>query len=282
MNIAAPNIEEKLETDPKDVILEIDAAKIRVNRFQPRREFAEDDLEELAQSIKSVGLIHPPAVRPCDDEGFYELISGERRLRAAQRAGLSKIPVVVHHSTQFLSAQAALIENLQRVDLNPIEIALAFQRLMNEFGLSQEELSQRVGKKRSTVANYMRLLTLPVSMQDSVSKGFITMGHAKVILSLESDDRQALLHELILRDDLTVRSTESVALKLSKKAKKPAPLFVNRDFYLEELAEKIQQKLGTRVAIQGMGKCGRITIDYYNYDDLDRLLKLLGVETVNL
>jgi ParB family chromosome partitioning protein len=262
--------------DQQDTILEVEISRITVNRYQPRRQFSQEELQELAQSIKTVGIIHPPLVRP-SEEGNYELVSGERRLRAAELAGLKKIPVVVRQSSHPISAQAALIENLQRVDLNPIEIALAFQRLMKEFNLGQEELAQRMGKKRSTLANYIRLLSLPQAIQDSVSKGFISMGHAKVILSLVGEERQTLLHELILRDDLTVRAAEKSAEKISEKVTKKAPLYVENDFLLNQLAEKMQHRLGTKVVIQGMGKKGRISIDYYSYDDLDRLLAILGV-----
>jgi ParB family transcriptional regulator, chromosome partitioning protein len=148
---------------------------------------------------------------------------------------------------------------------------------MKEFNLGQEELAQRMGKKRSTLANYIRLLSLPQAIQDSVSKGFISMGHAKVILSLVGEERQTLLHELILRDDLTVRAAEKSAEKISEKVTKKAPLYVENDFLLNQLAEKMQHRLGTKVVIQGMGKKGRISIDYYSYDDLDRLLAILGV-----
>lgn len=262
----------------QDIILEVDTDHIRINPFQPRRIFSPEELDELAQSIKTVGFIHHPVVRKTEDPDYYELISGERRLRAAQLAGYKKIAVVVRNSSVIDSAQAALIENLQRVDLNPIEIALAFQKLMQEFGLNQEELSNRVGKKRSTLANYLRLLTLPKAIQNSVSKEYITMGHAKVILSVQDEMKQNLLHELILRDDLTVRDAEKMAQKLTEKTKSTISPYVNRDFYLEQLAEKIQQKLGTKVTIQGMGKKGRISIDYYNFDDLERLLKLFEIE----
>lgn len=266
------------DTETQDIIKEIDIECISVNRHQPRLQFAIEELEELAQSIKAVGLIHPPVVRPISDHAF-ELISGERRLRAAQLAGQKKIQVVVRKTGSSLSAQAALIENLQRVDLNSIEIAIALKQLMHEFNLSQEELAIRIGKKRSTVSNYLRLLSLPQFIQDSVSKGLITMGHAKAILAIEGEEKQNLLHELILRDDLTVRAAEKAALKITEKAKKHTLVYVDRDFHMEQLAEKIQHKLGTKVSIQAQGKKGRIHIDFYNYDDLDRLLTLLGVET---
>lgn len=263
-----PSLQEELK--------EVPVEKIGVNPFQPRRFFAQQELEELAASIKAVGLLHPPTVRPVAN-GFFEIVSGERRFRACQLAGLTKIPVVVRLINDSISAQAALIENIQRVDLNPIEIAKALRSLIQEFGLNQDDLALRIGKKRSTVANYLRLLALPKNIQDSVSKEIITMGHAKAILSLEGFEKQNLLHELILRDDLTVRETEEAATRISQKAKKKMLVYATRDFYLEQLAEKIQRRLGTKVMIQGKGKRGRISIDYYNLDDLDRLLDLFGV-----
>lgn len=257
---------------------EVDIECIFVNRYQPRRQFGREELEELAESIKAVGLIHPPVVRPSpEDPNQYELISGERRLRASQLAGFKKIPVVIRQSSHTHSAQVALIENLQRVDLNSIDIALALQKLILEFQFKQEELANCIGKKRSTVANYLRLLTLPETIQQSVSKDFISMGHAKVILSLGEEKKQNLLHELILRDELTVRAAEKVALKISKKVKKQNPVYVNRDLHLEKLEEEIQHKLGTKVSIQNDGKKGCIRIEYTTYDDLDRLLGLLGI-----
>lgn len=271
-----------MQTEQKPLIqeelLEIPLDKIRVNPYQPRRYFAKEELEELAQSILAVGLIHPPVVRPVDGGEAYELVSGERRFRAAQLAGLVKIPAVVRQSSHSLSAQAALIENIQRVDLNPIEIAKALRSLIEEFGFNQDELAVRIGKKRSTVANYLRLLSLPKNIQDSVSDGTITMGHAKAILSLDSFDKQNLLCEIVVRDALNVRETEEAALRIAEKAKRKELVYVNRDVFLEQLAEKIQQKLGTRVSIQGKGKRGRISIDYYSLDDLDRVLQLFGVE----
>lgn len=259
-------------------IREIEIKKISMNPFQPRRVFASLELEELAESIISVGIIHPPAVRPLDN-GCYELISGERRFRASMLAGLEKIPVVIHSSSDKLSAEAALIENIQRVDLNPMEIAKALKSLIMEFDLNQEELAKRVGKKRSSVTNYLRLLALPKNIQDSISHEQITMGHAKAILALENFEKQNLLHELILRDDLNVREAEVAAVRISEKAKTKKLVYVPRDFFLEQLAEKIQKKLGTKVFIQGKGRKGRIMIDYYNLDDLDRLLNHFGVDS---
>jgi len=258
-------------------LLELEVAQISVNPYQPRREFKDIELEELAQSIKTVGILHPPLVRYLADEEQYELISGERRFRASQLAGLKKIPVFVRLSTPLNSAYAALIENIQRVDLNPLEIAKALKKLIQEFGFSQEQSALKIGKKRSTIANYLRLLALPLSIQQSLNVALITMGHAKAILALESEEKQLLLHELILRDDLSVREAEKAAIRIGEKAKKNQLNYVTRDFYVEQLAEKIQHQVGTKAVIHNKGKKGHISLYYYNFDDLDRLLNLLGV-----
>lgn len=257
---------------------EVEVSMIRVNPYQPRRHFAKEDLDELSQSIKSVGLIHPPTVRRLDNAEGYELVSGERRFRAVQQAGFSKITVLVKSSNESHSAQAALIENIQRVDLNPIEIAKALRSLSLQFGYAQDQLAEKVGKKRSTVANYLRLLALPKAIQDAVTANIITMGHAKAILSLEGFEKQNLLFDMIVNDSMSVREAEEAALRIAEKSKKQNLVYTNRDFFLEQLAEKIQRKLGTKVSIQGRGKRGKITIDYYNLDDLDRLLNIFGVD----
>lgn len=269
------------ETFYQEELVEVQLSQIQVNPFQPRRNFSEEELDELACSIKAVGILHPPLVRLVTNEANekkYEIISGERRCRAAQIAGLTTLKVVVRNSCEQLSAQAALIENVQRVDLNPIEVAKALKSLMLEFGFSQDELAGRIGKKRSTVSNYLRLLTLPKYIQDDVSKNVITMGHAKAILSQPDLEKQHLLYELILRDELTVREAEQASLRIQEKAKKNALVYANRDFFLEQLSEMLQRKLGTKVHILGKGKKGRITIDYYSLDDLDRVLSFFESE----
>lgn len=278
-NILIPSV--NTTSVAKDEIKDVDINCIVVNPFQPRRYFAQEELMELAQSILTVGLIHPPVVRPRPDGLTYELVSGERRFRAMQLAGMTTITVLVRDSSHEISAQAALIENIQRVDLNPIEIAKALRSLIEQFGLQQEELAVRVGKKRSTISNYLRLLTLPKSIQDVVSSGMISMGHAKAILSLEGFERQNLLFELILRDELTVREAEEASLRIAEKVKKQMLVHADRDFFLEQIAERIQRQLGTKVTIQGKGKKGKITINYYNLDDLDRLIAIFGANTQN-
>lgn len=263
----------------EDQLCEVALDRIQVNPFQPRHIFSPVELEELAASIKIVGIIHPPVVRPSLNPGYYELVSGERRMRAAQLAGFSHIPVIVRHQAVPISAQAALIENIQRVDLNPIEIAKALRKLGEEFGLNQEELAQRVGKKRSTVTNYLRLLSLPSQIQESVSAGLISMGHAKAILSLTEENKQKLLHEWIFRDRLSVRETEAKAQQISNSKSmllKPRPPS-EEEPHLKALERAIQDKLGTKVTLTGKGLEGQIIIDYYGLDDLDRLLSLLDV-----
>ncbi len=256
-------------------IVKID--QIRFNPHQPRRFFDEGDLEELAASIKAVGLIQPPVVKPTDHLDQFELISGERRLRACKLAGLVEIPVVIRLSNPSIFAQMALIENIQRVDLNPIEIAQSLKNLMEEFQLSQEEVGVRVGKKRSTIANYLRLLSLPKFIQESLMKGRMSMGHAKAILALESLEKQQELYDLILVNQLSVRETEEAVQKLSCKTKKKSLTDETSDIHFKHLIEKLQQKLGTKVVIQGKGSQGRISIDYFSLDDLDRLLEALGI-----
>jgi ParB family chromosome partitioning protein len=260
------------KSPPQDELLEIAPHLIVQNPNQPRRHFDKEELLDLAQSIKNLGIIHPPVVRPVSS-GLYEIISGERRVRAAQLAGFKKIPVLIRHTTSPLSARAALIENIQRVDLNPIEIAKALKKLVEEFKLPQELLALEIGKKRSTVANYLRLLTLPQSIQENVTTGKISMGHAKAILYLDGAIYQNKLLEKILKDDLTVRQTEKMAKGMGKKEKKP----LSKDIHMEELIQKLQNKLGTKVVFSGRGRRGKITIDYYDYDDLDRLLSFFGV-----
>jgi ParB family chromosome partitioning protein len=255
---------------------EVEITQIAVNPFQPRRHFNQEELQELAASIQAVGMIHPPVVRPLGNQ-HYELVSGERRFRAAQLAGLMRLPVLIKPHSDALSAQAALIENIQRVDLNPIEIARALHVLANQLQLRQEELAQQVGKKRSTVANYLRLLTLPQEIQESVLSGKITMGHAKAILSLEEAEEQHVLHEKILKEGLSVRQAEQTGQRLSQKEKR-APAVAAQDPHLTALTEKLQQRLGTKVAIRGEGVCGSIEIAYYSLDDLDRLLDFFGIK----
>lgn len=272
-------VEKEAETSEGELLREVPIENIIANPYQPRQALEEDELDSLAASIRSVGLIHPPIVRQTGDER-YELIAGERRFRACVRLGMQQIPVHVKKSTHSHSAEAALIENLQRVDLNPMEVARAFQRLIKQFGLKQEKLAERVGKKRSTVANYLRLLTLSKAIQEAVEGGEISMGHAKAILSLNKDaDREELLKKII-DEGLSVRSAEHWVSEVSAppKAKKKPKAFTPDLFFFQDLEDRLQNHLGTKVKLTRQGKSGRITIDYHSLDDLDRLIEVIGLE----
>ncbi len=261
----------------EDIICEVEWETIRVSPFQPRRVFAEEELEELAASIREVGLIHPPIVRKIQNKDkllYYELIAGERRWRAAKKAGLATLNVIVRTSTDESAAKATLIENVQRVDLDPLETARAFKRLIDVFRMTQEEVAEKVGKKRSTVANYIRLLGLPVHIQEKISAGALTMGHAKALLSLDSPQMQENLHSLITSKQLTVREAEKESSKLSKNRTLPSV----KEVHLKTFEEKLQQQLGTKVTLEEQGKGGRLSIYYYSLDDLERLCDRLHLE----
>lgn len=262
----------------------IPLADIIPSPLQPRQEFRPDQLNELVESIRERGVIQPLIVRKVD--GKYELIAGERRWRASQVVGLTEAPAIVRKASDQEVLELALIENLQREDLNPIEEASAYARLSREFGLTQEEISRRVGKSRASVANSMRLLDLDPDVQAMVRQTLISVGHAKVLLSLKSHEEQKLLADVIIRQSASVRTSEKLAAehlsKLSggsspasgkRRSKEPAGLAPA----ILHVQNKLQQKLATRVVIQHAEKQGTISIEYYGSDDLQRLLQELGV-----
>jgi ParB family transcriptional regulator, chromosome partitioning protein len=262
----------------EETINEVAWGAIRVSPFQPRRTFSEEELEELAASIREVGLIHPPVVRKVEGGGkilYYELIAGERRWRAAQKAGLERLYVIVRDSSDEHAAKSTLIENLQRVNLDPIETAHAFKKLIDVFRMTQEEVADKVGKKRSTIANYLRLLTLSDKIREAVSAGAISMGHAKAILSLNSPDLRIRLADLIVEKQLNVRDAEKESRKLARKKRQPPSLSKQGDTF-EEFEERLQRQFGTKVEIEQSKKGGKLTLHYYTMDDLERLLSLLG------
>lgn len=261
----------------EETITEVEWERVRVSPFQPRRTFSDEDLEELAASIRAVGLIHPPVVREVMSGNqvlYYELIAGERRWRASKLAGLSKIKVLVRNSTDEHAAKSTLIENVQRVNLDPIEMGEAFKNLMDIFRMTQEEVAEKVGKKRSTVANYLRLLSLPAQIKQSVSSGKLTMGHAKAILSLDSEQLREKLTNLILEKELTVRDAEKQSRKIQREKGKKATPLANDHF--EEVQENLQQRLGTKVEIDYTKKGGKVIVHFYGLEDLERIFSLIS------
>jgi ParB family chromosome partitioning protein len=258
--------------------LEVDVGTISPSPFQPRRSFDDATLEELATSIREKGILQPLLVRRKNGYG-YELVAGERRLRAAIRAGLNKVPVVVRDATDNEALQLALIENIQREDLNPVEEAGAFQRLQEEFQWSQEEIASRVGKSRPAIANSMRLLLLPKELQQEIAQGRLPAGQARALLGLQ---REALIlsaaREAIAKG-LSTRETERLVQRLKtgpRKRREASSL----DPDLRSLTERLQRSLGTKVRIVHRGKSarGRIEIDYYSVADLDRIVQAMTAQ----
>lgn len=245
---------------------------ISPNPNQPRQSFSDYELTELANSIKEKGVIQPILVSRTKD-GF-QLIAGERRWRAAQKARLDKIPAWIRDASPAEALELALIENIQRKDLNPIEEASAYQELMKNFNLTQEALSKRIGKDRSTIANFLRLLRLPAMIQQDLIDDQLTTGHARVLVSIESPLTQKEIRDLIIKKSLSVRQTEA----LVKKALSPKRLKRQKDeidHYIESLAKDLQKSLGTKVAIKRKGDKGKIIIEFYSDDDLGRLVDRL-------
>lgn len=269
--------EKELEKDslPTGKVEELDIETISPNRYQPRKRFNEERLEELAASLREKGVIEPVIVR-VTKEG-YELIAGERRLQAAKRAGMSTIPAVVRIATDREMLELSLIENLQRDDLNPLEEALSYQRLMEEFELTQEKLSEELGKNRASVANTLRLLKLPGEVQNMLLEDQISRGHAIALLSLKNADQQLKLCRRTVRQSLSVRETEVLVKRAltPESAKKPVPVKLPEFAAIEE---RLQRFFGTRVNIRKRRAGGRIEVDYYSDDDLERILALLRAE----
>jgi ParB family chromosome partitioning protein len=256
---------------PSERALEVDIDLLRPNRFQPRKTLDDSRIEELSRSIKSNGVIQPIVVRKADHG--YEIIAGERRWRASQRAGLQKVPIVVRDIPEDRMLAAALIENIQREDLNPIEEAQAYRRLADDYHLTQDQISDAVGKERSTVANVMRLLRLPNEIRENLSGGSLSMGHARALLSLPDENAQLRVSREVVSRNLSVRETESMVKKaLEPEKKKEEPV---KDVHTRAAEEKLRFVLGTRVRILRKGKGGRIEVDFQNEDELQRLYERL-------
>ncbi|MBW1667163.1 MAG: ParB/RepB/Spo0J family partition protein [Deltaproteobacteria bacterium] len=247
--------------------------EIEPNPFQPRQSFEGHELDELVASIKEKGIITPLLVSR-KDKG-YRLIAGERRWRAAQKAGLTRVPVVIRESTPVESLELALIENIHRKDLNPIEEASAYSRCLEDGKMTQQTLAKRLGKDRSTITNMLRLLRLPQSIQKDIIENRISMGHARALAGIKSRERQMAVRDLILRNGLSVRQVEALA-KQGEGAARKRKGSGKEDYYLRSLAEDLKRSLGTKVEIKKRGKHGRIVIHFYSSEELDRLLDLLS------
>ncbi len=260
-------------------INEISLDKIDVNPFQPRTNFDKEALEELAESIKVQGIIQPITVRRMGND-HYQIISGERRVQASKIAGLTQLPAYIRVANDQQMLEMALIENIQRENLNSIEIALSYQRLISECDLRQEQLGERVGKNRSTVNNYLRLLRLPPDIQAALRDNGISMGHARAIINVDNVDQQLHIFEKTLKEDLSVRKVEALVRELSapRKQEKPAKKEENPEtvYQIRELQTKLSSHFGTRVQIRnGDNNKGEIKIPYVSADDLNRILELL-------
>jgi ParB family transcriptional regulator, chromosome partitioning protein len=263
------------QTEPK-TLLYCGIEEIIPNRSQPRKYFDESKLQELAESIKEKGVLEPLIVRRTGQG--YELIVGERRWRAAQKAGLKEVPVVVKEAERREALEISLIENLQREDLNPIEAAEAFKHLIEEFNISQEDLSKRIGKDRTTIANALRLLKLPIEIRNQLLQNRITSGHARAILSLESKEKQKELCALIIKKGLSVREAEALAKRWSERPKKattPAKRKGDLESQLNSLQDSLRKYLGTKVKITQKGKKGEIEIEYYSHQELERIVEAI-------
>lgn len=271
--VAPAAVEKKDSSD----IGEIRVASIEVNPFQPRTDFDEDALEELAESIKTQGIIQPITVRKLSEDA-YQLISGERRLQASKRAGLEKVPAYIRTADDQQMLEMALIENIQRENLNSIEIALSYQRLLSEIGLKQEELGDRVGKKRTTVNNYLRLLKLPPAVQAALRDKEISMGHAKALLSIENIDLQLNVFNKIINEALSVRKAEELARTiLNGTTAKPKPAAPENGEILR-LQDQLSSHFGTKIKIKSdQGNRGEIKIPFVSTEDLNRILEILEV-----
>ena len=250
--------------------------KVEPNREQPRKNFDEDALQELADSIKQFGLLQPILVQ--DRKTYYEIIAGERRWRAAKLAGLKEVPVIIRDYTEQEIVEISLIENIQREDLNPIEEAQAYKRLLTEFNLKQDEVAERVSKSRTAVTNSMRLLKLCDEVQQMIIDDMISTGHARALITIEDPEQQYTIAQRVFDEKLSVRDVEKLVKDFNKpqKAKKEAVEDKSLDIIYQDVEEKLKQSLGTKVSIASKGNgAGKLEIEFYTHDDLDKIIELL-------
>lgn len=261
------------DTKPPDQspLLELHIEQVLPGRYQPRQEFDQEKIRDLSESIKARGVIQPVVVKRAEGDR-YELIAGERRWRAAREAGLQTIPAIIRDVQDPEALEMALVENLQREDLNPIEAARAYHLLAEKFDLTQEEIASQVGKDRASVANHLRLLRLPGEVQEELVRGRIAMGHARAILALSSREKQVQACNTIISRALSVREAEKLVRHLSAPTAKPKRKIAKKDIYINDLEDRLRQALGTKVAVRPGARGGTIEISYFSQDDLERLI----------
>ena len=268
----------KSENKGPETIVKI--TKVEPNRKQPRKNFDEDALQELADSIKQFGLLQPILVQ--DRKDYYEIIAGERRWRAAKLAGLKEVPVIIREYTEKEIVEISLIENIQREDLNPIEEAQAYKRLLEEFNMKQDEVAERVSKSRSAVTNSIRLLKLSNEVQQMLIDDMITTGHARALLSIEDKELQYSLAQRIFDEKLSVRDVEKIMKSLQKPTKPKKMSDKTLMAIYQDIEEKLKTKLSTKVSVTSKGDgAGKIEIEFYNHEDLDRILDMIGKTEIN-
>ena len=260
------------DDSPKSIVK---ITKVEPNREQPRKNFDEEALAELAESIKQFGVLQPILVQ--DRKDYYEIIAGERRWRAAMKAGLKEVPVIIKNLTEQEIMEISLIENLQREDLNPIEEAMAYKRLLTEFNLKQEEVAERVSKSRTAVTNSMRLLKLDPSIQKMLEDGELTTGHARALLAIEDNEKQVAAAKKIVADKLSVRDVEKLVKDFGKPAKEKKKSNDEMDVFYKDIEEKLKRALGTKVSVNAKSEgSGELKIEFYSHDELDKLVSLLS------
>lgn len=257
--------------DKENIVQKIDINNIVANPYQPRTNFNEDKLYELAESIKQYGIIQPVVVS--QKGNHYEIIAGERRWQAAKMAGLSELPAIIKVADEQQKLELAIIENIQRQDLDSIEEAKSYRELINKFSLTQEEIAKKLGKSRSAVANKIRLLNLPIEIQKALTKGEITEGHARLLLAIPNPEKQRAFFEMIIKNKLTVRQTERKTKEILVQAHKRN---VSIDPKIKRWEDEFSQALGTKVKIKKSGNGGRIIIDYYSDEEIDGILKRIA------
>lgn len=269
-------VESDIRTEDNSQGIYVKITKVEPNREQPRKNFDEDALQELADSIKQYGIVAPLIVQ--DRNTYYEIIAGERRWRAAKLAGLKEVPVIVRNYTEQEIVEISLIENIQREDLNPIEEAQAYKRLLTEFNLKQDEVAERVSKSRTAVTNSMRLLKLCDEVQQMIIDDMISTGHARALISIEDQEQQYTIAQKVFDEKLSVRDVEKLVKNLNKpeKVKKEPVTDKALEVVYQDLEEKLKQSLGTKVSISSKGDgAGKLEIEFYTHDDLEKITDLL-------